>query len=333
MYGVIVVISRALFGYSTFGAILLLVLLGAYLYGFLYLSVVWQLASVVTVLEDLNGFNAMKKGKVLLYGKKKDGMGLAFVMYFLLIGLMIVLELFVEYGDELCFCCFRVSTALRRTWGASISGVSLKSAFRAEGPVGLLGWLALDSSGKSASSFSCWLLIWSSGCPSLMGEVLDKAGLGVSVNITALGSSVDIGSGSCRWSQNGIGRCEWYLLILLESMEGGKDFCQKIVACDVNRARCKTDLDVVDYQCSKQEWCGPVVDIYMVNCFWYVRIEIVNVGSLKFGKCTVKVSDPTGTTTMTAGFSIVSYSIEGQRHFMPKYQLDDVSTVKSKVYI
>ncbi|GJV60913.1 hypothetical protein Tco_1467013 [Tanacetum coccineum] len=97
MFGVIAVILRALFGYSTFGAILLLVLLGAYLYGFLYLSVVWQLASVVTVLEDLNGFNAMKKGKVLLYGKKKDGMGLAFVMYFLLIGLMIVLELFVEY--------------------------------------------------------------------------------------------------------------------------------------------------------------------------------------------------------------------------------------------
>ncbi|PWA92400.1 hypothetical protein CTI12_AA080420 [Artemisia annua] len=100
VYGVIAVILRAIFGYTTFSFVLLLVLLVLYLYGFLYLSVVWQLASVVTVLEDLNGFNAMKKGKILLYGKKKVGMPIAFVMYVLLLGIMIVLEVFVEYGDD-----------------------------------------------------------------------------------------------------------------------------------------------------------------------------------------------------------------------------------------
>ncbi|GJV60911.1 hypothetical protein Tco_1467011 [Tanacetum coccineum] len=69
--------------------------------GLLYLSVVWDLASVVTVLENIYGFKAMKKGKKLLYGKKKVGMMIAFVMYAILVGLIIVIELFVEYGDEI----------------------------------------------------------------------------------------------------------------------------------------------------------------------------------------------------------------------------------------
>ncbi|GKA55234.1 hypothetical protein Tco_0754183 [Tanacetum coccineum] len=71
--------------------------------GFLYLSVVSQLASVVTVLENVNVFKAMKKGKNLLYGKKVVGMVIGFVMYVILVGMMIVLELFVgyRYGDTL----------------------------------------------------------------------------------------------------------------------------------------------------------------------------------------------------------------------------------------
>ncbi|PWA92401.1 hypothetical protein CTI12_AA080430 [Artemisia annua] len=69
--------------------------------GLLYLSVIWELASVVTVLENVYGFKAMKKGKKLLYGKKKVGMMIAFVMYAILVGLIIVIELFVEYGDDI----------------------------------------------------------------------------------------------------------------------------------------------------------------------------------------------------------------------------------------
>ncbi|PWA83337.1 hypothetical protein CTI12_AA172880 [Artemisia annua] len=69
--------------------------------GLLYLSVIWELASVATVLENVYGFKAMKKGKKLLYGKKKVGMMIAFVMYAILVGLIIVIELFVEYGDDI----------------------------------------------------------------------------------------------------------------------------------------------------------------------------------------------------------------------------------------
>ena len=41
----------------------------AYLVGLVYLSVVWHLASVVSVLEDYKGFAAMRKSKDLIKGK------------------------------------------------------------------------------------------------------------------------------------------------------------------------------------------------------------------------------------------------------------------------
>ncbi|KAK9080737.1 hypothetical protein SSX86_000495 [Deinandra increscens subsp. villosa] len=59
-----------------------------------------KLASVVTVMENINGFKAVKKGKDMINGKKKVGMGIAFVLYVILVGLILVYFLFVEYGDE-----------------------------------------------------------------------------------------------------------------------------------------------------------------------------------------------------------------------------------------
>ncbi|KAI7740142.1 hypothetical protein M8C21_018270, partial [Ambrosia artemisiifolia] len=68
------------------GLVVIVVILILYVYGFLYLSVVCQLASVVTVLENIHGFNALKKGKDLANGKKKVGMGIAFVLYGISLG-------------------------------------------------------------------------------------------------------------------------------------------------------------------------------------------------------------------------------------------------------
>ncbi|CAI9291500.1 unnamed protein product [Lactuca saligna] len=99
--GVVLVIVRSIFGYSAIGIILWFIIVILYIIGFLYLSVVWQLASVVTVLENTYGFRAMRKGKDLAYGKKKVGMGIALVLYGFLLGLLIVYELFVEYGGEI----------------------------------------------------------------------------------------------------------------------------------------------------------------------------------------------------------------------------------------
>ncbi|XP_072971704.1 uncharacterized protein [Typha angustifolia] len=53
---------------SAAGAVFILLLL-PYLAGLVYVSVVWHLASVVSVLEDSKGFDAMGKSKVLIKGK------------------------------------------------------------------------------------------------------------------------------------------------------------------------------------------------------------------------------------------------------------------------
>ncbi|XP_030936372.1 uncharacterized protein LOC115961541 [Quercus lobata] len=52
-----------------------------YLVGFVYMNIVWQLASVVTVLEDTFGFGAMNKSKALIRGK----MGVATLVFLKLI--------------------------------------------------------------------------------------------------------------------------------------------------------------------------------------------------------------------------------------------------------
>ncbi|KAL5571883.1 hypothetical protein UlMin_021480 [Ulmus minor] len=56
---------------STYNADLVIgiILLVIYLVGFVYLSLVWQLASVVSVLEDARGIEAMEKSKTLIKGK------------------------------------------------------------------------------------------------------------------------------------------------------------------------------------------------------------------------------------------------------------------------
>ncbi|XP_071694298.1 uncharacterized protein [Rutidosis leptorrhynchoides] len=98
---VVIAIYVAIFGYSAIGTLIMIGILIIFLIGFLYLCVVWQLASVVTVLEDISGLNAMKKGKYLANGKKKVGMGITFVLCVFLSGLVLVYFLFVPYGHKL----------------------------------------------------------------------------------------------------------------------------------------------------------------------------------------------------------------------------------------
>ncbi|KAK9292094.1 hypothetical protein L1049_020050 [Liquidambar formosana] len=69
-----------------------------YMMGLVYISIVWHLASVVTVLEDSCGIKAMVKSKALIKGK----MGVAVVIFLLLmlcsIGIQVVFQLFVVFG-------------------------------------------------------------------------------------------------------------------------------------------------------------------------------------------------------------------------------------------
>lgn len=75
---------------SNAGLVVLIVILVLYAIVFVYLTIVWQLASVVSVLEDSYGIKAMLKSKSLIKGK----MVVATVIFFKLNVLMFVLYLF-----------------------------------------------------------------------------------------------------------------------------------------------------------------------------------------------------------------------------------------------
>ncbi|XP_076910685.1 uncharacterized protein LOC143568404 [Bidens hawaiensis] len=75
------VIKPIIFDYVSFGLVLLIIVSILYAYGFFYLTVICQLASVITVLEKIHGFKALKKGKALASGKKSVGMGISVVLY------------------------------------------------------------------------------------------------------------------------------------------------------------------------------------------------------------------------------------------------------------
>ncbi|KAK1406877.1 hypothetical protein QVD17_38486 [Tagetes erecta] len=93
-------VLRAVFGYTNISLVIMSIILLLFVLGFLYITVVCQLASVATVLENVYGCAAMSKGKVLAKGKKAVGMGIVFILYVILVGLIVVYLLFVEYGDE-----------------------------------------------------------------------------------------------------------------------------------------------------------------------------------------------------------------------------------------
>ncbi|XP_076901322.1 uncharacterized protein LOC143555699 [Bidens hawaiensis] len=97
---IIMAIARAVLGFTSVSLVVMIIILILLIFPLLYLTVVCQLASVVTVLEDDKGFDALKKGKALASGKKSVGMGIAFVLSALFAGLVIVYLLFVEFGDD-----------------------------------------------------------------------------------------------------------------------------------------------------------------------------------------------------------------------------------------
>ncbi|KAI3442676.1 Phytocyanin domain-containing protein [Psidium guajava] len=67
---VLVLVTCAIFiGNTSFGIVMLVLLAIAYAVGFVYMTIVWQLASVVSVLEEDYGVKAMTKSKDLIRGK------------------------------------------------------------------------------------------------------------------------------------------------------------------------------------------------------------------------------------------------------------------------
>lgn len=66
-----------------------------YFIGLVYISVIWQLASVISVLEDSYGFKAMLKSKALIKGKMGISMAIFLVVNLCLLGTQLLFEKFV----------------------------------------------------------------------------------------------------------------------------------------------------------------------------------------------------------------------------------------------
>ncbi|GFP99986.1 hypothetical protein PHJA_002142700 [Phtheirospermum japonicum] len=82
------------------GAVFLVVFSITYLIGFLYITIIWHLASVVSVLEESYGLKAMKKSQNLIKGK----MGVSAAVFLLLVlcffGIQHMFKILVVYGDQ-----------------------------------------------------------------------------------------------------------------------------------------------------------------------------------------------------------------------------------------
>ncbi|KAG5525186.1 hypothetical protein RHGRI_031760 [Rhododendron griersonianum] len=74
------------------GLLFLLAIVISYIVGSVYMAVVWELASVVSVLEDIKGFEAMTKSKNLIQGKMWIAVVIFLKLHFTKLGIQILFE-------------------------------------------------------------------------------------------------------------------------------------------------------------------------------------------------------------------------------------------------
>ncbi|KAK9293264.1 hypothetical protein L1049_021255 [Liquidambar formosana] len=82
------------------GLTVFVLLLILYLMGLVYMSIIWQLASVVTVLEDSYGIQAMKRSKALVKGKMGVAIGIFLLLNLFFGGTLLTFEIFGVYAFE-----------------------------------------------------------------------------------------------------------------------------------------------------------------------------------------------------------------------------------------
>ncbi|KAI3736693.1 hypothetical protein L2E82_26660 [Cichorium intybus] len=83
---------------NTFGVVVFHVMLILYFVGFIYMSIIWQMACVVSVLESSYGVKAMMKSKDLIKGKRWVAIIVFSKLHLSFFAMQIVFELFVVYG-------------------------------------------------------------------------------------------------------------------------------------------------------------------------------------------------------------------------------------------
>ncbi|XP_043714466.1 uncharacterized protein LOC122662819 [Telopea speciosissima] len=83
------------------GTTLLIVLVVLYFSGVVYISIVWHLASVISVLEDFKGIKAMRKSKALIKGKMWIACAIFVKLMIVFILIEFAFEKMVVHGEKL----------------------------------------------------------------------------------------------------------------------------------------------------------------------------------------------------------------------------------------
>ncbi|KAI3784278.1 hypothetical protein L1987_43374 [Smallanthus sonchifolius] len=96
--GVVFFIWETTTTYTTFAIVVFYILVALYCVGFIYITALWQLASVVTVLESPYGLKAMMKGNALIKGKRWQSWFVFFGLYCIFVGILILFFVFVWDG-------------------------------------------------------------------------------------------------------------------------------------------------------------------------------------------------------------------------------------------
>lgn len=94
----ILIILTTLLGDAVIGTVLLIILLILYVVAFVYMTIIWQLASVVSVLEDSYGIKAMMKSKKLIEGKMLITIIIFFKLNLSLAAIRILFDVYVVHG-------------------------------------------------------------------------------------------------------------------------------------------------------------------------------------------------------------------------------------------
>ncbi|GER38091.1 hypothetical protein STAS_14549 [Striga asiatica] len=81
------------------GVVCLVLFSVVYLVGLLYITIIWHLASVVSVLEQSYGFGAMRKSKGLIRGKMGISAAVFLVLALLFLGVEHMFKIFVVFGE------------------------------------------------------------------------------------------------------------------------------------------------------------------------------------------------------------------------------------------
>ncbi|KAM7507835.1 hypothetical protein LguiA_018288 [Lonicera macranthoides] len=78
-----------------------IIILILYSAGFVYMTIIWQLASVISVLEKTYGFKAVMKSKNLIKGKRWVTIGIFLKLNILFVVIQVVFAIWVMYGEPI----------------------------------------------------------------------------------------------------------------------------------------------------------------------------------------------------------------------------------------